>query len=76
MWRASALLVVASIFVGAPIADAATLREESARGRTVVKRWALSGTPKGVATAESDTIYVGLAERYARGLGPDLAPAR
>jgi hypothetical protein len=36
------------------------LKEESSRGRDVVRRWSLSGTPKGLVVGAGGTIYVGL----------------
>jgi hypothetical protein len=62
MSRAEILsLLVFSLLFAIPPAEAATLREEPSRGKQVVRRWALSGTPRGMAVAPSGTIYVGLA---------------
>jgi len=62
MSRAELLSFLAgAILLAAPLADCATLKEESARGRDVVRRWSLTGTPRGIAVGDGGTIYVGLA---------------
>lgn len=55
-------LLAGALLFAAPAADSATLEEVSARGRNVVRRWSLSGTPKAVAVDAGGTIYVGLSE--------------
>ena len=50
------LLTVAASAFGAELAPVST------KDRKVIKRWALSGDPRGVAVGADGTVYVGLAE--------------
>lgn len=47
--------------LAAPLTHGATLEEQPARGKDVVRRWSITGTPKALAVDAGGTMYVGLA---------------